>query len=352
MAYQFTRRDMEAVAKELGYKGDIQGSVVQIDLLLEAWVDEVGTVPVNASELLETWLQNHGFQRAGTEDDSGEEEQMPTTVLSPPAEEETPPKPKPVPEPEPKPTPEPKPEAKPEPKPKPKAELKPKLKTEPKPSQSKAKAVPAKKEKPSPDAKAPKEPTGVRSLFRPKKKANPPKKAKASKAKRGRSLLPTPKASARRIVPRTLLPAQLCGDQELKQINLILAQYHSAQIASSSKGVRIRDLGPSDRKGGRDGREPIHWTEEELTVVGPLRTELKTLSLEGLIQRCKKTPLPPSQAKSIPGNPTLFDLLRTTRTDKATGQEVPCANSILRMRATVLLLRAAASQVSGRKVYY
>jgi hypothetical protein len=144
---------------------------------------------------------------------------------------------------------------------------------------------------------------------------------------------------------------KLCTEEHLQQINSILSAWHRVEVIPLDKGPKILDTGSFLPGRARDGRAPLVWTEEEKALVLPYQKQLKKLTVQELLDLLAKTPIPSPQSEDYPEGSTLMRLMKTETKDKD-GKSRRCVDSILRMRATILLLKAKAAEVSGRKVYY
>lgn len=371
---RYTLKDLHALADELGYTGNRQGTAATLDSLLDAFVEETGHIPVSPSHLLSGWFEHHRFVFGDEEDDSKQEE-IPSEVQPPerlkmvpdPLGPKTPGSTTPpssegdeVKEPEAQVPQTPKQGV--PPKSPPKA---PKVHMAPQPEEAhptppptggmeQAEVVPNPE---TPKKKTPEKTTTKTDTPHPKKVralkgAGPTPKGlegkKAPKEKSLRRVYP----QGRSMVSPSAAPLVSCSTQDLPAINLILSKFHRVELTPTLTGLRIKDAGRNKKIGSPEGRQPIRWTPEELEVIVPMKTQLKAIPLTVLLQMLKKEPIPGEQAKGLPSKARLIDLLRETKTDPETGEEVRCADSILRMRATILLLRAAAAKVTGRKVFY
>ncbi len=381
--YIYTFKDLLAIADELGYPGERQGSAATLDSNIDKWVYTEQQVPVEVSPLLEQWISDHHYDEDSepspdTPDTSDFPSEEPVTEGEGPVAQAE----------EPSPAPEVQPEIVSSPQsPTTPVTMAPNA-SEPVPPSAKSassSALPRVESAPSPPAKAPK-PTRVKPPKYAKKAKVAVAKApramsksetkKESKTKAGISMpkslgktkvQPSASVTKRRSKGKSLQQAKkpplkslsvlsayqtTCSSADIERINQLLLEAHSVKLTPAVGGLRIKDCGRIKALGRPEGRVPTRWTPEELEVVTPLKAALKLKSLPDLLRMLKKEPIPAAQAQNLPESARLIDLLRETKLDPATGEQVRCAPSILRMRATVLLLRYEASKVSGRRVYY
>lgn len=380
----YTFKDLLAIADELGYPGERQGSAATLDSNIDLWVYTERRVPVEASPLLEQWIDDHNYAEedessSDTSDESGFSSEEAETkgaesvsqVQEPNSESEaqteitppfrsgtspvtvTPDTPEPVP-----PLTKSKSSSAPSkaeltPAPAVKVPQPPKSKAPKLPKVAKAPATKAPRAAPQPLSKKADKVVAEGSTPKSLGKAKVKSPISVTKAEaKGKSLHRIKKPSLKSL--SALSAYQItCSSADVEQINQLLVKAHSVTLVPTESGLRIKDCGRTKALGGRsEGREPTRWTPEELEVVTPLRSALKLKSLPDLLRMLKEEPVPAVQAKNLPESARLIDLLRETKLDPATGEQVRCADSILRMRATVLLLRYEASKITGRRVYY
>jgi hypothetical protein len=362
-------QELNTLADELGFPKEKRGGTqALLDNALEAFVWETGVL-INPSPLAQKWARLHNFvwddddvsqpdapldesERALPLDEVGEEvetdETQPeigtphseTAPVNEPVEEELEATPQSLStqSPDADPIPLGAPKKKPGPKPKPKLEPEPGL--GPKPRQ-----------KPGPKPKMGSAPEAHKEEKKnPTAMATTQRGPKTGLQKTGQGL-PTHTHRGKRLTKPGQKYTQLCTEDHLRQINSLLAERHRVEIAPLEGGPKVRDKGPFRTVLSGEGRTPIIWTEEEKALVIPFQKYLKTLPLKKLMDLLKETPIPEPQAKDLPKNSMLIDLMKTQTTGKD-GEIRVCADSILRMRATILLLKAKAAEVSGRRVYY
>jgi hypothetical protein len=163
------------------------------------------------------------------------------------------------------------------------------------------------------------------------------------------------RAVAKKAEAKTLrVPRAILTPEQVEQINSYLGRWISVRLRPLAEGsVQIIPGRKTSSSPAFHGRMPVIYTAEEQVAVDAEREKIRGWSLEQMLERLREIPLPPQQAKGFPAGsqPTVFDLYRDQRVDP-TGRKTKCHLRICKMRATTLLLRAAASRVSGRKIYY
>lgn len=251
----FTRKQLEQVAREVGFRGALIGSVTRIAADIDAWITRNNYVPTNPSSVLSLFLERHGFSVAKKEEYAVPLPPFQGVVIENPRGKK-------------------------------------------------------------------------RKYFLPDEEPE------------------VEEGDTEPVVPRHGLALTM---DQLMAINSKIREGHSLAVIPTDEGIRLRVVRNDFSKSHLKGRMAVKWTQEERVEVEKMRERIQKMSLQQRLDLAKTLPLPKHQTKKFPGfmHPTLFHLYKEISSD---GKK--CSDRICKMRITVLLLKWAASQVSGRKIYY
>lgn len=324
---EFTKSDLQQVARDLGYNGELTGSTFMMDLQLEKMlqkvIDEAAGEDIqltDVSEVTERWLVEHGF----LEPDSGAaepaQEEPPEQQEVAPVEEEQDQK---------------EPEEKSENPPAPSA---PPVKKSRGPK-TKAKELAEKTEKDPLVA-------GVHQRKVQNEKSRPPKMDQLELSEEAG--IPGVKRGGFKDVNvlRTKLRVQL--QDALDKIVGHFGQNRSVLLNLNPNGDLV--VSPGRKLGKRYvGRKPTEYSPEEEEQIGKILHRISKLDSAGIRKLLAETKLPESEAKrrGLTGDATLLDCLSEV---SKTGTPIP--PNVWKMRAKRLLITYAAHKVSGRKIGY
>jgi hypothetical protein len=323
---EFTKADLQQVARDLGYNGELTGSTFMMDLQLEKMlqqlIDEASGEDIqltDVSEVTERWLVEHGF----LEPDAGAAEPIQKGLAEQevaPVEEEQD---------------QTEPEEKSENPPAPSA---PPVKRSRRPK-TKVQELAEKTEKDHLVA-------GVHQRKVQNEKSRPPKMDRLELSEEAG--IPSVKKGSFKDVSilRTKLRVQL--QDALDKIVGLFGQNRSVLLNLNPNGDLV--VSPGRKLGKRYvGRKPTEYSPEEEEQVGKILHRLSKLDSAGIRKLLAETKLPESEAKrrGLTGDATLLDCLNEV---SKTGNPIP--PNVWKMRAKRLLITYAAHKVSGRKIGY